>query len=66
MVTDPDRISLKKDAIYFVATLERRSARKKAPKPTESVEEAALKAYGPMPRALLIVTSAFLSSNSDW
>lgn len=49
-----------------MATLERRSARKKAPKPTESVEEAALKAYGPMPRALLIVTSAFLSSNSDW
>lgn len=33
---------------------------------TESVEEAALKASGPMPCALLIVTSAFLSSNSDW
>lgn len=34
----------KKDAIYFMSTLERHSARKKAPKPTESVEEAALKA----------------------
>lgn len=30
------------------------------------MEEAALKASGPMPCALLIVTSAFLSSNSDW
>lgn len=49
-----------------MSTLEMHSARKKVPKPTESVEEAALKAWGPMPRALLIVTSAFLSSNSDW
>lgn len=39
---------------------------KKDPNSTESVEEAALKASGPMPCALLIVTSAFLSSNSDW
>lgn len=39
---------------------------RKDPYSTESVEEAALKASGPMPRALLIVTSAFLSSNSDW
>lgn len=65
-----DRVCLKrikkKDAIYFMSTLERCSAHKKAPKSTESVEEAALKASGPMPRALLIVTSAFLSSNSDW
>lgn len=63
----PDRVCQKKqDAIYFMSTLEKHSARKKAPKPTESVVEAALKASGPMPRALLIVTSAFLSSNSDW
>lgn len=39
---------------------------RKDPNSTESVEEAALKASGPMPCALLIVTSAFLSSNSDW
>lgn len=49
-----------------MSTLERHNSLKKAPKPTESVEEAALKASAPMPRALLIVTSAFLSSNSDW
>lgn len=70
MATHLDRVCLRKktkqEAIYFMSTLERHSARKKAPKPTESVEEAALKASGPMPRALLIVTSAFLSSNSDW
>lgn len=70
MATHLDRVCLRKkpkqEAIYFMSTLERRSARKKAPKPTESVEEAALKASGPMPCALLIVTSAFLSSNSDW
>lgn len=58
----------KKNKMLFTSCqlLERHSARKKAPKPTESEEEAALKASGPMPRALLIVTSAFLSSNSDW
>lgn len=36
------------------------------PNSAESAEEAALKASGPMPCALLIVTRAFLPSNSDW
>lgn len=39
---------------------------RKDPNSTESAEEAALKASGPMPCALLIVTRAFLPSNSDW
>lgn len=39
---------------------------RKDPNSTRMQEEAALKASGPMPCALLIVTSAFLSSNSDW
>lgn len=49
-----------------MSTLEMHSTCSKDPNSTESVEEAALKASGPMPCALLIVTSAFLSSNSDW
>lgn len=57
--------SLKK-SIYCTSTLEMHSTCRKDPNSTESVEEAALKASGPMPCALLIVTSAFLSSNSDW
>lgn len=49
-----------------MSTMEMHSTCRKDPNSTESVEEAALKASGPMPCALLIVTSAFLSSNSDW
>lgn len=49
-----------------MSTLEKHSTCRKDPNSTESEEEAALKASGPMPCALLIVTSAFLSSNSDW
>lgn len=40
--------------------------RREDPNSAESAEEAALKAWGPMPCALLIVTRAFLPSNSDW
>lgn len=55
-----------KNSIYCTSNLEIHSTCRKDPNSTESVEEAALKASGPMPCALLIVTSAFLSSNSDW
>lgn len=55
-----------KNSIYCTSTVEMHSTCRKDPNSTESVEEAALKASGPMPCALLIVTSAFLSSNSDW
>lgn len=55
-----------KHSIYCTSTLEMHTSCRKDPNSTESVEEAALKASGPMPCALLIVTSAFLSSNSDW
>lgn len=55
-----------KNSIYCTSALEIHSTSRKDSNSTESVEEAALKALGPMPCALLIVTSAFLSSNSDW
>lgn len=52
--------------IYCTSASVRHSTCRKDPNSTESVEEAALKASGPMPCALLIVTRAFLPSNSDW
>lgn len=57
---------LLRNSIYCTSALEMLCSCRKDPNSTESVEEAALKAWGPMPCALLIVTSAFLSSNSDW
>lgn len=55
-----------KKFIYCASASVRHSTCRKDPNSTEIAEEAGLKASGPMPCALLIVTRAFLPSNSDW
>lgn len=67
MVTSGNLPPKKKNKfIYCASASVRHSTCRKDPNSTESTEEAALKASGPMPCALLIVTRAFLPSNSDW
>lgn len=62
----PQQWELASKILFSVCQLWKCTTCSKDPNSTESVEEAPLKAWGPMPCALLIVTSTFLSTNSDW